>query len=196
MTRALADKTVRPSLCLWHATCSNAPVCVALFEWHMSTVLVIMNEANWDFDGVPNEGQERRAGGAGNVKGRRPELDLDLVDGGESLDSLVRMFWTIEEALGDGQNVVRLPARLFLENLPEELRGPRWRPDLFPAVVVEVDSWDLLCKIKMGRVSYPLARIIHDLPAGWVVGAPDAELVLDVPQVIRVLPDDLREKLD
>lgn len=145
---------------------------------------------------VPIESQERRVSELHHGKGRRPELDLDLVDGGESLDSLVRMFWTIEEALGDGQNVVRLPARLFLETLPEDLRGPRWSPDSFPAVVVEVDSWDLLCKIKLGKVSYPLARIIHDLPTGWVVGSPDAELVLDIPSVIQVLPEHLRDKLN
>ncbi|MCX7818057.1 MAG: hypothetical protein N2652_02445 [Kiritimatiellae bacterium] len=156
---------------------------------------MITNGLDGDVTAVPSGGQERRLSGAPPLRGRRPELDLDLEDGGESLDSLVRMFWTIEEALGDSQNVVRLPSRLFLENLPEELRGPRWRPDLFPAVVVEVDSWDLLCKIKMGRVTYPLARIIHDLPPGWVVGAPDAELVLDLAGVLEVLPTHLREKL-
>ncbi len=155
-----------------------------------------MNSRDDVSEEVVNESEDWRTGGPGKGKGRRPELDLDLEDGGESLDSLVRMFWTIEEALGDSQNVVRLPARLFLENVPEELRGPRWRADMFPAVVVEVDSWDLLCKIKMGRVSYPLARIIHDLPAGWVVGAPDAELVLDIPSVVRMLPDHLREKIE
>ncbi len=125
-----------------------------------------------------------------------PTLDLDLdAEESDSLDSLVKVFWTIEEALGDDRKVVRLPCRLFLENLPEPLRGPRWSAAGFPEVVVEVDPWDLLCKIKMGRVTYPLARILADIPAGWMSGAPDAEVPLDAAQVLAALPEHLRAAL-
>lgn len=125
-----------------------------------------------------------------------PTLDLDLdAEGSDSLDSLVKVFWTIEEALGDDRNVVRLPCRLFLENLPESLRGPRWTTAGFPEVVVDVDPWDLLCKIKMGRVTYPLARILADIPAGWMCGAPDAEVPLDTAKVLAALPEHLRATL-
>lgn len=123
-----------------------------------------------------------------------PTLDLDIEES-QSLDSLVQVFWMIEEALGDYQNVVRLPCRLFLENLPEALRGPMWSSAGYPEVVVEVDPWDLLCKIKMGRVTYPLARVLADMPAGWMAGPPDAEVPLDVAKVTEALPENLRTAL-
>ncbi len=130
-------------------------------------------------------------------KGRQPPdraLDLDDVQD-QSLDSLVEMFWTIEDALGHYSNVVRLPCRLFLEDLPQELRGPNWAGGSFPEVVIEVDPWDLLCKLKMGRVTYPLARIIHDIPPGWIQGPPDAEIALASNKVIAELPEHLRSAL-
>jgi len=123
-----------------------------------------------------------------------PALDLDD-DEPESLDSLVSMFWTIEDALGGDDNIVRLPCRLFLEDLPAPLRGPRWSVSDFPEVVVEVDSWDLLCKIKMGRVTYPLVRIQADIPDGWMSGPPDAEIPLDIEKVKAALPVELRDAL-
>ena len=123
-----------------------------------------------------------------------PTLDLDAEES-QSLDSLVQVFWMIEDALGDYQNVVRLPCRLFLAALPPSLRGPRWNATEFPEVVVEVDPWDLLCKIKMGRVTYPLARILADIPTGWMAGPPDAEVPLDTAEVIASLPESLRAAL-
>lgn len=123
-----------------------------------------------------------------------PSLDLDDEEP-ESLDSLVSMFWTIEQALGGDDNIVRLPCRLFLENLPDMFRGPRWTVSDFPEVVVEVDSWDLLCKIKMGRVTYPLVRIQADIPDGWMSGPPDAEIPLDLDKVKAALPVELRDAL-
>ena len=130
------------------------------------------------------------------ARGRAPAPTLDLdIEESQSLDSLVGVFWMIEEALGDYQNVVRLPCRLFLENLPASLRGPLWSATDFPAVIVEVDPWDLLCKIKMGRVTYPLARILADMPSGWMAGPPDAEVPLDVAKVTEALPENLRTAL-
>lgn len=143
-------------------------------------------------DAMLNPATNPMRGGGRNT----PTLDLDLdAEESDSLDSLVKVFWTIEEALGDDRNVVRLPCRLFLENLPEPLRGPRWTAEGFPEVVVEVDPWDLLCKIKMGRVTYPLARILADIPAGWMSGAPDAEVPLDTVKVMAALPDHLRSAM-
>ncbi len=121
----------------------------------------------------------------------RAPLNLDN-EADQSLDSLLEVFWTIEDALGSYRNVVRLPAALFLEALPPRLRGPKWGTEPLPEIVVEVDPWDLMCKIKLGRVTYPVARIIHDLPPGWMLDEPGACIELDQAKVIAALPEHLR----
>lgn len=132
-----------------------------------------------------------RLGSDGTISSgvRTPAAGRDAASAVPTLDSLVRGFWLIEDALGNYRNVVRLPGRLFLEDLPLALRGPRWNPRRFPDMVIEVAPWDLWCKIRSGHIAYPLGRIADDMPAGWMKGPGDAEIVLDRNKVLAALKD-------
>lgn len=65
-----------------------------------------------------------------------PTVQEDVPD---SIDHAIELFREIQEVLGDGADIIRLPSRVLLSGLPEDLRGPLWKPDAFPDTPIELE---------------------------------------------------------
>ncbi len=101
------------------------------------------------------------------------------------------MFRSIQEVLGDGEDIIKLPSRILLGSLPEDLRGPLWRGDAFPDVAIELERQPLLQQLQKGRVVYPLNDLAIGLPRGWVKSDPEAHVELNLAELVSALPSDL-----
>ena len=129
---------------------------------------------------------------------RVPALGFDdPADGSEQdrIETWLAALQAIDDALGRTRNVVRVPCRIMLQSLPPTLRGSRWGAGPVPEAVVELEPWELLDKIRAGRVTYPLRRLRPDLPEGWVSEKGEAELELDVAELRTVLPPHLAARI-
>lgn len=108
-------------------------------------------------------------------------------DGG-SVEAWIAALKIIDDALGRARDVASVPCDVILRSLPPALRGPRWGSSPAPQGIVELDSWELLEKIRSGRVVYRLDRIRPDLPAGWTAPGHDDEVELDPAALEPFLP--------
>ena len=101
------------------------------------------------------------------------------------------MFRAIQEVLGDGEDIIKLPSRVLLSGLPEDLRGPLWKADAFPDAAIELERKPLLQQLQKGRVVYPLNELALSLPRGWVKSDPEAHVELNLAELVSALPTDL-----
>lgn len=130
---------------------------------------------------------------------RGPALGFDDPADGSTQDRIetwMAALQAIDEALGRTHNVVRVPCRMVLDRIPPALRGARWGDGPMPEVVVEFEPWELLTKIRAGRVVYPLRRLRPDLPEGWVKREAEADLELDANELTSILPPHLAAQID
>ena len=85
---------------------------------------------------------------------------------------------------------LKIPCAVLLRRLPKELQGPAWRSNVFPDVVFLLPRSPVLLQLKKGRVLFPLAQFIADIPSGWL--KPDAKLdtlvELDLAGLIQAIP--------
>lgn len=109
----------------------------------------------------------------------------------ESIDHAIELFREIQEVLGDGADIIRLPSRILLSSLPEDLRGPLWKPDAFPDTPIELERQSLLQQLQKGRVVYRLNELALGLPKGWVKSDPEAHVELNLAELVTALPHDL-----
>ena len=84
-----------------------------------------------------------------------------------------------------------IPVQALLSDLPEGLRGGSWSADGFPNAVIQVDRSVLLDKLRTGRVTLPLGRLMAQIPAGWVRTQPQAQVELNLAQVLQALPQEI-----
>lgn len=130
---------------------------------------------------------------------REPALGFDDPADGSAQDRMetwMAALQAIDEALGRTRNVVRVPCRMVLKHLPPAMRGSRWGDGPIPEVVVEFEPWELLNKIRSGRVVYPLRRLRPDLPEGWVMREGEVDLELDARELTHFLPPHLAAQID
>ncbi len=119
-----------------------------------------------------------------------PEAPVPAADPAD--ENPAELFGAIQEILGPGEDLVALPARVLLANLPEELRGPKWKENGGSAGLrIELDRADLLAQLRRGRVIYPLADLCMALPPGWVRRDEDALVELSLPDLVEALPPEL-----
>ena len=109
----------------------------------------------------------------------------------DSVEDAIEMFRAIQEVLGDGEDIIKLPSRVLLSGLPEDLRGPLWKADAFPDAAIELERKPLLQQLQKGRVVYPLNDLALGLPRGWVKSDPEAHVELNLAELVGALPTDL-----
>ncbi len=97
----------------------------------------------------------------------------------------------IREALLPQGDFLSIPAEAVLAHLPEELRGPAWPGDTPTGTNLMMDKETLLEKLRTGTITYPLGEFLPDMLEGWVVDDPTAEVVLDLPTVVKAIPSEL-----
>ncbi len=112
------------------------------------------------------------------------------------LEVVRQEFQIIQEIIGSEQEPgaspkIDIPANALLLRLPEEARGPEWRPAGLPEKRLWVDREALLEQLRLGRVAAPLSELQDQLPAGWVNTEAEGEVVLDLAMIVSSLPPDL-----
>lgn len=112
----------------------------------------------------------------------------------KELEKALEMLQAIEAALGNDSKkakgpMAEMPCSAVLKKLPEALRGEAWRPDGFPENRVHVPRQSVMDQLKRGRIAFPVAEIIADLPDGWVkADNPEAEVEFDLEQAVAHIP--------
>jgi len=107
----------------------------------------------------------------------------------KDLDSVLDMYSTIQEIIGDDdQMVVKFPAEILLAAIPADKRGAKWRPGPYDGVTVELERDSLLEKLKRGRVTFSLSELAISLPAGWITVDADEEVELNLSDVVAAVP--------
>lgn len=86
-----------------------------------------------------------------------------------------------------------IPCDAVLCCLPSELRGPAWHADVFPNVKFLLPRSSVLSQLRKGRVFFPLAQFIADIPHGWL--KPDAKMdtlvEVNLARLIKAIPREL-----
>jgi len=92
-------------------------------------------------------------------------------------------------AAPDGKKrLAQVPVRALLANLPAELRGDRWQEDGIPKSDLYIEQKRLLEQLKNGKVLVRVGDVLNDIPNGWLAADPEAQLELDLAEVVRALP--------
>jgi hypothetical protein len=89
---------------------------------------------------------------------------------------------------------IEIPAKALLAGLQEELRGPQWNADEFPALSLTFPRVMLLQQLRRGRIMVQLRQVLDQVPEGWVADEPAAFVSLDMATVVQALPRDVFAK--
>lgn len=117
----------------------------------------------------------------------RPTAEEQAAD----LDTAVKMFEAIQEVMGEPDRALRLPSRVLLADLPEDLRGPAWKRGAFPDATLELDHDEVMKGLRVGRVVCPLSQLLKHLPPGWVKADPESVVELSLREIVSALPPEM-----
>jgi competence protein ComEA len=92
---------------------------------------------------------------------------------------------------GRPPETIAVPCGAILSVLPAALRGPAWRAEGFPDVVIDLPKADVLTQLAAGSVTAALSLLEGKIPAGWLAGDAAGDVTLNLSDVVAAVPPEM-----
>lgn len=109
------------------------------------------------------------------------------------LDDAIHLFESIQDIIGDKEELIKLPTEALLSKLPDHQRGPNWGASSESTGSIGVDAQTLLDQLRKGRIELPFEAIHADIPEGLARLKADDVVELDIATVYASIPPELIE---
>ncbi len=86
---------------------------------------------------------------------------------------------------------VSIPCRAILSMLPAALRGPSWRAEGFPELLIDLPKADVLTQLAAGNVTASVSLLHGKIPAGWLAAGASGNVALNLAEVVAAVPPEM-----